>query len=84
MLVSQTWAKLKAPYHTCQIRQFPGLREFISEHSGQYANLKVMPYVQAPTISIMSGDWDVVEVFEVRESTSRVDIIKYLHSRGIV
>lgn len=79
----QVWARLKAPYHTCWIQRYPGLKAFLALHSSQYVNLKVEAYAQAPTLTIMSQEWDVVETIPIDEGISRVDMLKLLQRKGI-
>lgn len=77
------WAKLKAPYHTCWMSRYPGLKAFISEHASSYKHLQLQPFAQPPTITILRGEFDVVEVVDITESATVVDIVRLLLHKGI-
>jgi hypothetical protein len=77
-------ARLKAPYHSCLIKQYPGLREFISDSSGQYSALELAPYSQPPSIIVMPLDGDdVVTVLHITAETTAQQVAMMLSEWGV-
>jgi hypothetical protein len=77
------WGKLKAPYHTCWMSRYPGLKAFISEQASAYQKLTLQPFAQPPSLTILRGEFDVVEVVDIPESATVADIVRLLLDKGI-
>ena len=76
---------LRAPVHTCRIKQSPGLREFIASREPLFGGrIVVQAYSQPPSLHFIGADGSLLERVDVLESASVADIVGLLRSRGVI
>jgi hypothetical protein len=78
-------AMLRAPVHTCRIKQSPGLREWIKTKGALFGDelVAVQAYSQPPSMLFVDADGSVFEHVEISEAATVADITGLLRSRGI-
>jgi hypothetical protein len=86
MAGSATVAKviIKAPIHTCRIKQTPGLREWVNEVSSRFSStVEVQPFSQPPNINFFDSDGGLIERVKVFDDVTVADLTAFLRTRGV-
>jgi len=77
-------AKLRAPVHTCRMKQTPGLKLWIAERAPLFAErVTVQAFSQPPSLWFYDAEGDLIEHVGIHESATAADISGLLRSRGI-
>lgn len=79
--LSATRAVLRAPVHTCTIRQYPGVRTFLADHPGIPA-FSVQAYAQPPNFNFYTSEDELLERVVVHEEATSDEVAAFLLARG--
>jgi hypothetical protein len=74
-------AVLRAPVHTCTIRQYSGIGIFLADHPGIPA-FSVQAYAQPPNLNFYTSDDELLERVFIHEEATSSEVAAFLFSRG--
>lgn len=75
---------IKAPIHTCRIKQTPGLREWVNEVSSRFSStVEVQPFSQPPNLNLFDADGGLLERVKILDDVTVADLTAFLRTRGV-